>query len=112
MPEDDAIELSGGQNQLLGVARTLYRPARVYVFDEPTSAVDAQKEEHFFAAIPDALAGRAVVFVSHRFSTLRRASRILVLDGGKIIEDGSHEDLVARKGRYAELFALQAKMYT
>lgn len=111
MPEDDAIELSGGQNQLLGVARTLYRPARVYVFDEPTSAVDAQKEEHFFAAIPEALAGRAVIFVSHRFSTLRRASRILVLDGGKIIEDGSHEDLVVLKGRYAELFALQAKMY-
>lgn len=111
MPEDDAIELSGGQNQLLGVARTLYRPARVYVFDEPTSAVDAQKEEHFFAAIPDALAGKAVVFVSHRFSTLRRASRILVLDDGTIIEDGSHEELVACKGRYAELFALQAKMY-
>ncbi len=108
---DDPIELSGGQNQLLAIARTLYRDAKVYIFDEPTSAVDAEKEEHFFSSLPDALQSRALVFVSHRFSTLRRAKRILVMDQGKIIEDGTHEELLAKQGRYAELFALQAKMY-
>ncbi len=111
METDSPIELSGGQNQLLAIARTLYRDAKVYIFDEPTSAVDAEKEEHFFSSLPDALQSRALVFVSHRFSTLRRAKRILVMDQGKIIEDGTHEELLAKQGRYAELFALQAKMY-
>lgn len=111
METDEPIELSGGQSQLLAIARTLYRDARIYVFDEPTSAVDAEKEEHFFSALPDALQSRALIFVSHRFSTLRRAKRILVMDQGRIIEDGTHEELLEKKGRYAELFALQAKMY-
>lgn len=111
MAEDQAIELSGGQNQILAIARTLYRSARIYIFDEPTSAVDAEKEEHFFEKLPDAMQGKSVIFVSHRFSTLRRAPRILVMDQGKIIEDGSHEQLLAKEGRYAELFALQARMY-
>lgn len=111
MPEDEAIELSGGQSQIVTIARTIYRDARVYVFDEPTSAVDAEKEERFFSNLPDALAGRALLFVSHRFSTLRRARRILVIDAGRLIEDGSHEELLAKQGRYAELFTLQAKMY-
>lgn len=111
METDNPIELSGGQNQLLAIARTLYRDARVYIFDEPTSAVDAEKEEHFFSSLPEALQSRALLFVSHRFSTLRRAKRILVMDQGRIIEDGTHEELLAKEGRYAELFALQAKMY-
>ena len=111
MPEDEAIELSGGQKQILAIARTLYRNARLYIFDEPTSAVDAEREESFFAKLPETLQGKTLLFVSHRFSTLRRAKRILVIDQGKIIEDGSHEDLVVLKGRYAELFTLQAKMY-
>ncbi len=111
MEEDEAIELSGGQNQILAIARTLYRNARVYIFDEPTSAVDAEKEERFFEQLPSALQGQAVLFVSHRFSTLRRAERILVLEHGRLIEDGTHEELLAKKGRYAALFTLQAKMY-
>lgn len=109
--KDEAIELSGGQNQLLGIARTLYRDARVYIFDEPTSAVDAEKEEQFFERLGAATTGKIVIFVSHRFSVLRRASRILVMDQGRIIEDGTHEELLAKEGRYAELFTLQAKMY-
>ncbi len=111
MEEDTPTELSGGQNQMLAIARTLYRDAKVYIFDEPTSAVDAEKEEHFFSSLPEALQSRALVFVSHRFSTLRRAKRILVMDNGRIIEDGSHEELMAKEGRYAELFTLQAKLY-
>lgn len=111
MPEDNALELSGGQNQIVAITRALYRDARFYIFDEPTSAVDAEKEERFFEKLPDMLQGRGLIFVSHRFSTLRRAQRILVLDQGHIIEDGSHEELIAKQGRYAELFTLQAKSY-
>lgn len=111
MPEDKPIELSGGQRQLLMIAQTLYRKARILILDEPTSAVDAEKEEAFFSRLPEAIEGRLAVVVSHRFSVLRRAERILVMDDGKIIEDGSHDELVAKQGRYAELFALQAKMY-
>jgi ATP-binding cassette subfamily B protein len=111
MPEDNPVELSGGQNQIVAIARTLYRDAPIYIFDEPTSSVDAEKEERFFEALPNALQKSAVLFVSHRFSTLRRAERILVLDHGEIIEDGTHEELLAKEGRYAELFNLQAKMY-
>ncbi len=109
--KDQAVELSGGQNQLLAIARTLYRDARVYIFDEPTSAVDAEKEEQFFERLGAATYGKSVIFVSHRFSVLRRASRILVMDQGRIIEDGTHEELMKKRGRYAELFTLQAKMY-
>ncbi|HEU0050988.1 MAG TPA: ABC transporter ATP-binding protein [Patescibacteria group bacterium] len=112
MPEDEAIEPSGGQRQIIAIARTLYREARFYIFDEPTSSVDAEKEERFFQLLPSALNGSGVIFVSHRFSTLRRgAERIIVIDDGRIIEDGTHEELMAKGGRYAELFALQAKSY-
>lgn len=111
MPEDKPIELSGGQRQLLMIAQTLYRKARVLILDEPTSAVDAEKEDAFFSKLPEAVEGRLAVVVSHRFSVLRRAERILVMDDGKIIEDGSHDELVSKEGRYAELFTLQAKMY-
>lgn len=111
MPEDKPVELSGGQRQLLMIAQTLYRKARILILDEPTSAVDAEKEEAFFSRLPEAIEGRLSVVVSHRFSVLRRAERILVMDQGRVIEDGSHDELVAKEGRYAELFALQAKMY-
>lgn len=111
MPEENAIELSGGQKQILAIARTLYRDAKIYLFDEPTSAVDAEKEERFFEALPEALPEKAVIYVSHRFSVLRRAERIIVIDQGRVIEDGTHEELIAKEGRYAELFTLQAKMY-
>lgn len=111
MPEDEPLELSGGQRQLLMIAQTLYRRARVYIFDEPTSAVDAEKEEAFFQALPPAIEGSLALVVSHRFSVLRRAERVLVMEAGCIIEDGSHEALMEQQGRYAELFTLQAKMY-
>lgn len=111
MTEDEAIELSGGQNQIVGIARALYRDARMYIFDEPTSAVDPEKEENFFRSLPDVLAGKGIIFVSHRFSTLRQAEHIIVIDAGRVIEEGSHEVLMEKKGRYAELFTLQAKAY-
>jgi ATP-binding cassette subfamily B protein len=111
MPEENAIEFSGGQKQIVAITRTLYRDAKIYIFDEPTSAVDAEKEERFFEALPEALPHQAVIYVSHRFSVLRRAERIIVIDQGRVIEDGTHDELMAKEGRYAELFTLQAKMY-
>jgi ATP-binding cassette, subfamily B, bacterial len=111
MTEDEAIELSGGQNQIVGIARALYRDARMYIFDEPTSAVDPEKEENFFSSLPNVLEGKGIIFVSHRFSTLRQAEHIIVIDAGRVIEEGSHETLMEKKGRYAELFTLQAKAY-
>ncbi len=111
MVEDKAVELSGGQNQIVGIARALYRDARMYIFDEPTSAVDPEKEENFFHSLPDVLEGKGIIFVSHRFSTLRQAEHVIVIDAGRVIEEGSHETLMDKKGRYAELFTLQAKAY-
>lgn len=110
--EEHPIELSGGQNQILTIARTLYRPAKLYIFDEPTSAVDAIKEEQFFNRLPGALEGKTVLFISHRFSTVRRAKRIIVLSSGSIVEDGSHDELMQEDSLYAQLFNLQAKAYS
>lgn len=110
--DEHPIELSGGQNQLLAIARTLYRKADLYIFDEPTSAVDAMKEEQFFNRLPAALEGKTLLFISHRFSTVRRAKRILVLSSGSIVEDGTHEELMKKEGLYHELFQIQAKAYS
>lgn len=110
--EEHPVELSGGQNQILTIARTIYRPAKLYIFDEPTSAVDAIKEEQFFNRLPSALEGKTILFISHRFSTVRRAKRIIVLSGGTIVEDGSHAELMDKGGLYHELFTLQAKAYS
>lgn len=110
--EAHPIELSGGQDQILTIARTIYRPAKLYIFDEPTSAVDAIKEERFFNRLPSALEGKTTLFISHRFSTVRRAKRIIVLSSGSIVEDGSHDELIKEDGLYAQLFNLQAKAYS
>jgi ATP-binding cassette, subfamily B, bacterial len=111
MPEDEAIELSGGQAQIVGNARVLYRRARVYVFDEPTSSIDGDKEEVFFGSLPEHVNGSALIYVSHRFSTLRRAPRILVITDGRVSEDGSHDELMALDELYASLFRRQAAHY-
>ncbi len=115
----DGAELSGGQWQKLGLARTLLRPAPLLlVLDEPASALDAEAEHLLFdgygaTARTRALAhGSVTVLVTHRFSTVSRAERILVLDGGRVREWGTHQDLMARPGLYAELYTLQAGAYS
>jgi ATP-binding cassette, subfamily B, bacterial len=109
---EDGQELSGGQWQKLALARGFMRAdAEVLILDEPTAAVDARAEAELFANIKTLAAHKTAFLISHRFSTVRMADRILVLAGGTIIEDGSHDELVARGGKYAELFALQAKGY-
>src|SRR6266516_3004862 len=107
----DSTQLSGGEWQKIALARAFMRDARILVLDEPTSALDAQAEYEVFTKFRELTRGKTAVFVSHRFSTVRLADRIFVIENGSIIESGSHYDLIALHGRYAELFDLQAEAY-
>ncbi|HMQ86230.1 MAG TPA: ABC transporter ATP-binding protein [Flavilitoribacter sp.] len=106
-----ARELSGGQWQKIALARAYMREARLLILDEPTSALDARAEHEVFQRFSELIEDKSAVLISHRFSTVRMADRILVLENGELLEIGSHEELVVLGGKYAELFALQAKGY-
>ncbi|RPI92115.1 MAG: ATP-binding cassette domain-containing protein, partial [Chloroflexi bacterium] len=104
-------ELSGGQWQKIALARAFMRKAEVLVLDEPTSALDAEAEYEVFRRFGELIEGRIAVLISHRFSTVRMADRIVVLSAGKILEVGSHAELIHLDGAYARLFNLQAEGY-
>jgi len=104
-------QLSGGEWQKIALARAFMRDAQLLILDEPTSALDPQAEYDVFARFRELTTGKSAVFISHRFSTVRLANRIIVLENGGILEEGTHEQLLALGGRYAELFALQAEAY-
>ncbi len=106
-----SIDLSGGQWQKIALARAYMRKAQLLILDEPTSALDARAEHEVFLRFADLISGKTAVLISHRFSTVRMADRILFLENGRKVELGSHEELLARGGKYAELFNLQAKGY-
>ena len=89
----------------------LFRDAELVVLDEPTAALDPRAEAALFAAVREVFAGRSVVLISHRFATVRQADHIYVLDQGKVIEHGDHDQLMAHQGLYAELFTLQASAF-
>ncbi len=108
---EEGIELSGGEWQKVALARAYMRQAQVLILDEPTSALDARAEYEVFQRFAALTKGKTAVLISHRFSTVRMADRILVLQQGELIESGSHQELIDMKGKYAELFALQAKGY-
>ena len=108
----DGRELSGGQWQKVALARAFMRTgADLLVLDEPTAAMDAEAEATVFEHFRQLAHDRMAILISHRFSTVRRADHILVLHGGRVAEQGTHEALVAKNGRYAHLFALQAAGY-
>lgn len=107
----DGVELSGGEWQKIAIARAYMRDAEVLILDEPTAALDARSEYEVFQRFRNLSAGKTAVLISHRFSTVRMADRIIVLDGGRIEAIGSHAELLAAGGRYAELFELQAAGY-
>lgn len=108
---DDGVEVSGGQLQRLAIARSFAKKAKLLVLDEPTSAIDAKAEKKIFDTIFERHSAATVIIVSHRFSTVKKADKIVVLQDGTITEQGSHTDLMKLNGHYAELYNIQAKEY-
>lgn len=108
---DDGINLSGGEMQKLLLARALYRRSPVVLLDEPTAALDPISENHLYETYDEVMKHKSTVFISHRLASTRFCSRILLLEHGRIIEEGTHEELLWAKGKYYELFETQAKYY-
>ena len=109
--KDEGVDLSIGQWQKIALARAFYRDAQILILDEPTAAVDAKAEYELFRKFKRLTQGKITFLISHRFSTVRMADRIIVIDKGKIIETGTHNELMKKNGHYAKLFNLQAKGY-
>ena len=102
----DGAQLSGGQRQRLAIARALLKDAPILILDEATSALDTESEHHIQQALERLMAGRTTLVIAHRLSTIEKADRILVLDQGQLIEQGSHEELLARNGLYTQLYKM------
>ncbi|MEI7819166.1 MAG: ABC transporter ATP-binding protein [bacterium] len=108
---DESVDLSGGQWQKVALARAFYRQSPILVLDEPTSAIDARAEAEIFHQLWKMQDSKGAIVISHRFSTVRNADQIIVLDGGKVVEHGNHEELMKSNGVYHELFTKQARSY-
>ena len=108
---EGGVDLSGGEWQKMALARAYLRDAQLLILDEPTASLDARSEHEVFQRFAELTAAKMALLISHRFSTVRMADRILVLEDGKIAEQGGHQELVARGGRYSEMFELQAANY-
>ncbi len=109
--EDDGTELSGGEKQKLAIARAFYKNAQLIIMDEPSSALDPDAEYNLNRSISRYAEDKTVIFISHRLSTTRHADRIYMFEKGKIVESGTHEELIAKNGKYAYMFNLQAEKY-
>jgi len=107
MVGENGVKLSGGQRQRLAIARALLKNAPVLILDEATSALDTESERHVQAALEVLMRGRTTIVIAHRLSTIENAHRIVVLDGGRIAESGAHAELLARGGKYAQLYRNQ-----
>jgi subfamily B ATP-binding cassette protein MsbA len=103
----NASQLSGGQRQRLAIARALYKDARILILDEATSALDTESERQVQEALTRLMTGRTTLIIAHRLSTIEHADRVAVLEAGRLVEYGSHEELVRAGGLYARLHALQ-----
>src|SRR5437660_11289646 len=108
---DGGVDLSGGECEQVALARAYLRDAQVLILDGPTAALDARSEYEVFRRFAELTTGKMALFISHRFSTVRMADRIIVLDDGKVVEDGTHVELCRLGGRYSEMFELQAASY-
>jgi ATP-binding cassette subfamily B protein len=105
------VDVSGGQWQRIALARAFFRNSPFIILDEPTAALDPRAEAELFRNIRSLFQGRATLFISHRFSSVRSADRIYVLSQGRVVESGNHDELMRLGGLYAELFSLQAAAY-
>jgi ATP-binding cassette subfamily B protein len=108
---EGGVDISGGEWQKMALARAYLRDAQVLILDEPTAALDARSEHEVFQRFAELTLGKMALLISHRFSTVKMADRILVLENGQIAEQGHHDQLLLNRGRYAEMFELQAASY-
>jgi ATP-binding cassette subfamily B protein len=108
---EGGVDLSTGEWQRLALARAYLRDAQILILDEPTAALDAKSELQVFERFAELTSGKMALLISHRFSTVRMADRIVVLEGGKLVEAGTHKQLLAKRGRYAAMFEMQAANY-
>jgi len=108
---EGGMDLSGGEWQKIALARAYLRDAQLLILDEPTASLDARSEHEVFRRFAELTDGRMSLLISHRLSTVRMADRILVLENGKIAEQGHHDQLLQKGGDYAQMFALQAASY-
>lgn len=109
--EEDGIELSVGQWQKLSISRAFYKNSDILILDEPTASLDPMAEQEVFDRFAELSRGKITIFVSHRLSSATSAGKIVVLDGGEIAEEGNHEELMAKRGKYYKLFTTQAQRY-
>jgi ABC-type multidrug transport system fused ATPase/permease subunit len=109
--EESGIQLSGGEVQKLMLARALYKHAKLLILDEPTAALDAIAESKMYEQYQKLLQGRTSLFISHRLASTRFCSHILFLEGGRIIEEGTHDTLMKHNGKYAQMFQVQSQYY-
>ena len=107
----EGVNLSGGESQKLAIARVFYKDAGLMILDEPSSALDPIAEYQLNHAMLTATKDKTVIFISHRLSTTRIADRIIMLEDGRIVEQGSHEELLSRNGKYAQMWKVQAGAY-
>jgi ATP-binding cassette subfamily B protein len=108
---EGGVDLSGGEWQKIALARAYLRDAQLLILDEPTASLDARSEFEVFRRFAELTSEKMALFISHRFSTVRMADRIVVLEAGDIVEEGTHQELTRMGGRYAEMFELQAASY-